>query len=176
MKKTKIKLLLERAERLKWAERYDEALEVYGKIMELDPANKVALEGADDCRLMLQPEPVAQYMEPEPGHPQFERAYEKIRKAETPWGRRRAQLALCELGVRYTWEQLEPEESYYRKRAEEIVSQAVDASHSRRPQEVFEEARKKLLELQPEGDKGWTWFGFEVIDDSLEKLRKVLKL
>lgn len=176
MTQTKIKLLLEKAERLKWAERYDEALEVYNRIMESDPANKVALEGIDDCQLMLGPEPVAQYMEPEPGNPLFARAYEKIRKAKTPWERRRAQAALCELGVRYTWEQLEPQESHYRKRAEQIVSWAIDAGRSGPPQEVFEQARKKLLELQPEGDIGWTWFGFKVIDDSLEQLREALEL
>jgi tetratricopeptide (TPR) repeat protein len=170
--------LLKKAGDLKVAEKYEAAQDLYEQVLALDPGNREALRGKDDCRVMLEP------LIPEQAlavpfnldDPEWRKIQKAADEAKTPWDRRRASLALKRFARKYTGQVYARDKEAYMKRADEILQEAAARMGEGAPREtVCSRAREKLTVLQEEIHHSWKGHGPDILAPALEKLDKIQK-
>lgn len=170
--------LLKEAGDLKVAEKYEAAQDLYDRVLTLDPENREALRGKDDCRIMLEPVIPEQALAVPFGldDPGWRKIQKAVDEAKTPWDRRRASLALKRFARKYTGQVYARDKEAYVKRADLILQEAAAGIEKGAPREtVCSKAREKLTFLQEEIHQSWKGHGPDVLAPALEKLYKIQK-
>lgn len=170
--------LLRQAGELKASEKYEAAASLYDRILVLDPGNREALTGKDDCRMMLEPVIPEQALAVPPGldDPEWRRIQRAIDEARTPWDRRRAERALKRFARQYTGRVYARDRDTFMKKAEGIVEEAAaEMGKGVSPDPICSRAREKLTLLQEALHRRWKGQGPDVLTPALEKLDSLQK-
>ncbi|MFH2034197.1 MAG: hypothetical protein ABIJ26_05785 [Candidatus Margulisiibacteriota bacterium] len=170
--------VLKTASELMYAEKYEEALKEYESILAVEPDNKEALQGKADSELMLSPPMLVQALAPPAGFmgPEYEAAYKAYEDARTPWDKRRAEIAINRLAMRYTGEVFENDKERYTAEADRLISEAQQKIvEGANPNDVYLETRARLLEMQETLDRGWKGQGPQIFEDAINKLQSIYR-
>jgi hypothetical protein len=170
--------LLKSARELQAAEKYGAAESFYDRVLALDPGNREALKGKDDCRIMLEPVIPEQALAVPPGldDPEWQRIQKAVDEARTPWDRRRALLASKRFARKYTGRVYARDRDAFLKKAEGIVQEAAVGMGRGLPAEaVCAGAMEKLTLLQDDLHRQWKGQGPDVLTPALEKLDALRK-
>ncbi|MFC1568096.1 tetratricopeptide repeat protein [Candidatus Margulisiibacteriota bacterium] len=171
-----VSFLLTRADALKHAEKYEEAERLYLEALRLDPDNLAAQKGRQDCQIMLEPAIPMQHLLPPMHDEGYKELIKEMEKAETPWDKRRAEIAIECYGVEYTGKVFAKEAKDLAAKADEMIEQAVQRAKKAGAEEsTYMETAEKLKSLQAEADCGWKGHGPAILETSLEKLDKLYK-
>jgi tetratricopeptide (TPR) repeat protein len=170
--------LLKKAGDLKVAEKYEAARDLYDRVLELDPENREALRGKDDCRIMLEPViPEQALVVPFDFHdPEWQKIQKAVDEAKTPWDKRRALLTSKRFARKYTGQVYAGDKEAYIKRADLILQGAAAEIEKGAPREtVCSRTKEKLTVLQEKIHRSWKGHGPDILAPALEKLDKIQK-
>jgi tetratricopeptide (TPR) repeat protein len=163
--------MLAKADKLKHAEKYEEAEAIYDEILKTDPENKEALKGKDDCRIMLTPIIPMQHIAPDITDPDYAAAVKKYDEAKTPWDKKRAEIGIEHAAVRFTGKVFGKSSAEYKKDANKIVENAFKQIEEGQFAElVYADTIKKLTELQKKANQSWKGHGPDIYTPALNKL------
>jgi len=169
-----ISSMLAEADKLKYAEKYEEAEKVYDEVLKIDPDNKEALQGKDDCWVMLEPVVLIQHIAPTEVDPEYMEVAKRFENAVTPWDKRRAEIAYERYAVRYTGKVFSKAGKKLKKEAGDIVAAAAKrVENGEDAEKVYRETEKKLMEKQENAHRSWKGHGPEFLEDALAKLDKI---
>ncbi|MBU1026480.1 MAG: hypothetical protein KKA31_02000, partial [Candidatus Margulisbacteria bacterium] len=168
--------LLAEASKLKHAEKYQEAEKLYDEVLKIEPGNKEALQGKDDCFIMLNPPVPMQHLMPTMIDPEYIELIDKSSAAKTPWEKRRAEMAMEMYAVRYTGKVFGEAGKKFNEQAAEIIERAQTRIKNKEDSnKVYLETEKELKELQKAAHQGWKGHGPEFLQEALGELNKVYK-
>jgi len=175
MPKNNVSDLLSQANKLKHAEKYEDAEKLYDAVLIIDPEDKEAQQGKDDCRIMIEPIIPMQHLAVPYVHddPEYRRILEMSKKAKTPWDKRRAEIAFERYAVKYTGKVFGEAREDFEKRAEKILRKArkkIAKGYS--TDKAYLEADTELRNLQKRAHQGWKGHGPEILESSLKELNK----
>ncbi|OGB86998.1 hypothetical protein A3H38_03655 [candidate division WOR-1 bacterium RIFCSPLOWO2_02_FULL_46_20] len=168
-----IALLLSKANKLKYAEKYEVAEKLYDQILEADTQNKEALRGKADCRIMLEPIIPVQHLAIPAGYadPEYQELLQQFAGAKAPWDKRQLAIALDRYAVKYTGQVYSEDAGKKGKEAENIVNKAKKRIKSKKAAEpAYLETARELFQLQKEADRSWKGHGPEILGPALKKL------
>jgi hypothetical protein len=161
------------ADKLKYDEKYEEAERLYDEILENDPDNLEAIQGKDDCRIMIEPVIPVQHLAVPAGwdDPEYVRLVKQLEEAQTPWDKRRAEIALDRCALRYTGYVFSQAKKKMAVEVDKIIKEARRKIENGRPAErVYLEAEAELKTLQESAHRNWKGHGPEFLKEALEKL------
>lgn len=173
--KNNVPNLLSQANKLKHAEKYEDAEKLYDTILITDPENKEALQGKDDCRIMIEPVIPMQHIAVPLvlDDPEYLRVLEMSKKAKTPWDKRRAELAHERYAVKYTGKVFGEAREEFEKRAERILRKArKKVAKGYFTDKAYLEADTELRNLQKRAHQGWKGHGPEILEPALKELNE----
>ncbi len=172
-----ISSLLVEANKLKHAEKYEEAEKLYDEVLKIEPDNKEALRGKDDCFIMLNPPVPMQHLMPTMIDPEYIELAEKHSNAKTPWEKRRADMAMELYAVRYTGKVFGQASQKFDEQAKEIIEHAKKRINNKEDSNrVYLETEGELKELQRAAHQGWKGHGPEFLKETLKKLDEFYKV
>lgn len=165
-------------------EKYEEAMRHFETVLKLDPGNTVAMEGIENCNVMLDEYHPIQHMGPPPGDfdgailpptidvaPDAGNDMEDTRK---PWEIRRELLANLrghdKRGIEFTQDAFEEARQKGFERVDAILDSVREGMLVEDRQRVFESGRRELEDLQEELNRGWKGHGPEILEEGLRKL------
>jgi tetratricopeptide (TPR) repeat protein len=171
-----IPAMLAEANKLKYAEKYEEAEKIYNEVLKIDPKNKAALQGKDDCRVMLEPIIPMQHLMVTEIDPEYSELINHHKNASTPWDKKRAEIAYERYAVRYTGKVFGEAGKKLEKEADEIIAAAAKrVEGGEDPEKVYLETEKELTEKQRIAHRGWKGHGPQFLEKVLNKLDKIYK-
>jgi tetratricopeptide (TPR) repeat protein len=166
--------------------RYNEALLIYRKVLELAPENGEAHYGVKACTDMLEPYLAVQHIAP----PDFNAMNQEdplavLKKPDAksmlPWEVRRMilddMLDFDMKAIDYTMQVFAEQAEIARKKASNIIDRAerrVESGENR--ETVYEETLKELNDYQDSLDHGWKGDGPIIIHEAKSELGKKLKI
>jgi len=171
--------LLKRANDFKVAEKYEAARDLYEKVLVIAPDNREALQGKDDCRIMLEPLIPEQSLAVPFGldDPRLRQIQDDLNKAKTPWDKRRASLAYKRFAWIYTGEVYAREKEVYGKKAGLIIKGAISGIEQGLSYDtVYSLTKDKLTTLQEGIHRSWKGHGPDILTPSLETLEKLKQM
>lgn len=165
--------LLEKANELKYAEKYEDAESLYDQILKTHPQNNGALRGKADCRVMLEPIIPVQHLGIPAGYsdPKYLELLQQLERAKTPWDKRQLEIALDRFALKYTGQVYTEDAKRKEETVETIIKKAEQRIKAKEPSEiVYLETSKELLLLQKHADRSWKGHGPEILVPALKKL------
>lgn len=168
-----IPALLSKANKLKYAEKYEEAKKIYDEILKSDPCNKEAIKGKDDCRIMLEPVILIQHLMPPIIDPEYQELIKKLEEAKTPWDKRRAEIAIELYAVRYTGKVFSEDREKLEKETKKIIEKAIKRIEKRESAEkVYVETEREIIKKQRNAHQTWKGHGPEILKPAMKKLNE----
>jgi hypothetical protein len=169
-----LSFLLNKADTLKHAEKYEEAERLYLEALRLDPKNLAAQKGRQDCLIMLEPPLPIQHLVPPVYDEKYQELLDKYGKAETPWDKRRAEIAIECYGIEYTGKVFAQDAEKLSARADQIIGAAVtEAAQGASAESIYLVTVEKLKALQTEANCSWKGHGPEILEPAILKLDKL---
>ncbi|MBU0672734.1 MAG: hypothetical protein KJ732_06895 [Candidatus Margulisbacteria bacterium] len=168
--------LLSKADNFKYAEKYEEAEKLYDEVLKIDPNNKEALQGKDDCRIMIEPIIPTQHLMIPPAYddPEYNKLIEQFEQAKTPWEKRRLEIALDRFALKYTGRVYSADVPRWEEKAEKVIARAISKVKVGLPPEyVYQQTKRDLESLQETANRGWKGHGPEILEPALLKLKKL---
>lgn len=170
----KITVLLTRANKKKYAEAYKEAKELYEKVLALDPNNQEALQGKDDCQIMLEPFHLVQALAPPPADfadPDYQALVKQQAEARTPWDKRRAEIAFNRFALKYTEKIFGEDQARLKQEVDKMIKEALQRIRDGESAEnVYQATKENLIALQEKAHRSWKGHGPQFLDSALKKL------
>ncbi|MBU0686957.1 MAG: hypothetical protein KKB81_03830 [Candidatus Margulisbacteria bacterium] len=167
--------LLDQANALKSAEKYEDAEKLYDEVLSTDPDNLEALNGKDDCRIMLEPIIPMQMLAIPMGYddPEYLELLKREEEAQTPWDKRRAEIALDRFQMKYMGRVFSEDEDRFNQHVKEIIDQAIQKVKSgESSQKAYIAAEKELNDLQSRAHQNWKGHGPQIIGPAINKLNQ----
>lgn len=165
--------LLEKAEALKYAEKYEEAEKLYDEVLKIDPDDLEAQKGKQDCMVMLYPMPPVQHLMPTMIDPEYLELIKKAEEAKTPWDKRHAENAIELYAVKYTGKVFGEQSKEWDKKADKIVTDGINkVKNGSDPEVTYLATDNELRKLQEAAHRSWKGHGPDIYPEVIAKLNK----
>lgn len=165
--------MLSEANKLKYAEKYEAAEKIYDEVLKIDPENVEAINGKDDCRVMLTPIIPMQHLAPTEIDPESRKAIKRWEEAKTPWDKKRAEIALELDAVRYTGKVFGEQSEKLSKEVDALIEKAASKiARGLNPERVYLDTERELFDMQQNTNRAWKGHGPEILKPAMERLIK----
>ncbi len=166
--------------------KYEQAKALFQQVLELDPGNRDALQGIDDCDTMLEPYHPVQYMAPvmdvhvkipldDIAFPSGAAGPGEEGVKRLPWEILRSRRGRDKAGIAHTQQAFNDAGRKASKDVDGMLEKArarVDGGESK--EVVLSDVKQELADFQADLDRSWKGHGPDILTGGMQALKRIL--